>query len=180
MRSEQATIEKLEADIVALQQEMEELTEEHGGEGGLLEDAKNDKDKITKVSVAARLKEIKSDADAEEERKRLADYLALSEQEGAANVTLKAAQDRLTVEVFQQYGKLTEDEVKTLVVDDKWLATLAAGVQGELDRVSQTLTGRIRELAQRYAAPLPQLTDEVATLARRVEKHLRQMGAVWE
>ena len=59
-----------------------------------------------------------------------------------------------------------EDEIKTLVVDDKWLATLAAAVQGELDRVSQTLTGRIRQLAERYATPLPQLTGEVADARR--------------
>ncbi len=38
----------------------------------------------------------------------------------------------------------------------------SAAVQGELDRVSQTLTGRIGELAERYATPLPQLTDDVA------------------
>jgi len=78
--------------------------------------------------------------------------------------------------VFQQYAKLTEDDIKTLVVDDKWLATLAAAVQGELHRVSQTLTGRIRQLAERYAIPLPQLTGEVATLASRVEEHLKTMG----
>jgi len=52
-------------------------------------------------------------------------------------------------------------------------------VQGELDRVSQTLTGRIRQLAERYAAPLPKLNDEVAALAARVEGHLKKMGAVW-
>jgi len=72
--------------------------------------------------------------------------------------------------------KLTEDEIKALVVDDKWLAALAAAVQGELDRVSQTLTGRIRDLAERYATPLPHLTDEVATLAARVDEHLKKMG----
>jgi type I restriction enzyme M protein len=66
------------------------------------------------------------------------------------------------------------------VVDDKWMARLSASVQGELDRVSQTLTGRIRELAERYAAPLPELTDEVATLAARVEEHLKRMGAAWK
>jgi type I restriction enzyme M protein len=49
-------------------------------------------------------------------------------------------------------------------------------VQGELDRVSQTLTGRIRQLAERYATPLPELTDEVEALAKRVGKHLAQMG----
>ena len=78
-----------------------------------------------------------------------------------------------------KYPTLSEAEIKTLVVDDKWMARLAAAVQGELDRVSQTLTGRIRELAERYASPLPQLTDEVATLAARVEEHLKRMGATW-
>jgi type I restriction enzyme M protein len=57
---------------------------------------------------------------------------------------------------------------------------LSAAVQGELDRVSQTLTGRIRELAERYATPLPQLAVELATLAARVEGHLERMGASWK
>ena len=72
------------------------------------------------------------------------------------------------------------EEIKTLVVDDKWLATLATDVQSELDRVSQSLTSRIRQLAERYVVPLPQLTDDVAALTRRVEKHLRKMGATWQ
>ena len=75
---------------------------------------------------------------------------------------MKDAQKALEAKVAAKYAKLTEDEIKTLVVDDKWLATLAADVQSELDRVSQALTGRIRQLAERYATPLPQLTDEVA------------------
>ena len=62
------------------------------------------------------------------------------------------------------------------MVHDKWLATLAASVQGELDRVSQTLTGRIRQLAERYANPLPQLVDEVAQLSAKVDEHLKKMG----
>ena len=60
-------------------------------------------------------------------------------------------------------------------MDDKWLQTLAAAVQGELDRVSQTLTSRIRLLADRYAAPLPQIVDEVAALAAKVDAHLKKM-----
>ena len=66
------------------------------------------------------------------------------------------------------------------MVDDKWLATLAAAVQCELDRVSQALTGRIRQLAERYVTPLPQITTEVETLAARVDGHLKKMGAVWK
>ena len=87
-----------------------------------------------------------------------------------------AALDQLA---FEKYPQLTEADVKSLVIDDKWMARLAASVQGELDRVSQTLTGRIRELAERYATPLPQLTDEVAVLAARVGEHLKRMGAAW-
>jgi len=173
---EQAAIEKLETDIAALQQQMEELAEEHGGEGGLLEDAKSDKDKLTKASVAARLKDIKGDADSADERKLLAGYLALSEQEATASAALKAAQESVMDAVLQQYARLTEEDIKTLVVDDKWLATLAAAGQGELDRVSQTLTGRVRQLAERYATPLPELTGEVEALAARVAGHLAKMG----
>ena len=79
--------------------------------------------------------------------------------------------------LFTKYPALTEADIQTLVVDDKWLASIKAAVQGELDRVSQTLTGRIRQLAERYATPLPQLVDEVAALAARVDKHLKKMGA---
>ena len=57
---------------------------------------------------------------------------------------------------------------------------LSAAIQGELDRVSQTLTGRIRELADRYSTPLPQLNDEVATFSARVDAHLKRMGASWK
>ena len=173
---EQAAIETLEAEIAALEQELEEMTEEHGGEDGLLAEAKNDKDKITKASVAARLKEIKKDPDGDDERTVLQAYVKLADQVAEVGSKCKTAQEALTTKVAAKYPKLTEDEIKTLVVDDKWLATLAAAVQGELDRVSQTLTGRIRQLAERYASPLPQLTDEVEQLADKVAAHLQKMG----
>jgi type I restriction enzyme M protein len=177
--AEQAAIEKLDSEVAAIEQAMEEMAEEHSGEEGLLESAKSDKDKLTKASVAARLKEIKDDADAADERKVLNAYFALIEKEAVTSAKVKDAQEALLAKVAAQYGKLTEDEIKMLVVKDKWLAKLAAAVQGELDRVSQTLTGRIRELAERYATPLPQVIGEVATLAARVDEHLKKMGAVW-
>ena len=159
---------------------MEELDEEHGGEDGLLADAKNDKGKLTKASVKARLEEITDDKDAGDERKMLKDYLALIEKEAAANKKVKEAVKALDAKVAAKYAKLTKDEIKTLVVDDKWMGTLAAVVQAELDRVSQALTGRIRQLAERYATPLPKLiAGRSRTLAARVDEHLKKMGAVW-
>jgi type I restriction enzyme M protein len=159
---------------------MEEMAEEHGGEEGLLTDATNDKGKLTKASVTTQLKKIKDDPEAVEEVKALKDYLALVEREATTADKLSKAQELLTQKISAKYPNLTEDEMKTLVVDDKWLGTLAARVQGELDHVSQSLTGRIRELAERYATPVPRLADEASVLAVKVEGHLKKMGAVWK
>ncbi|MBK7313088.1 N-6 DNA methylase [Candidatus Aalborgicola defluviihabitans] len=176
---DQAAIAQREAARDAITRQMEELDEEHGGEGGLLEDAKNDKGKLTKVSAKARLADIKRDKDAADERKLLEGYLLLTEQETTASKAVKDATKALDAKVAAQYARLTLPDIQTLVVHDKWLAALAARVQGELDRVSQALTGRIRELTDRYATPLPQLTIDVAALSAKVEEHLKRMGATW-
>ncbi|MEQ1916138.1 MAG: N-6 DNA methylase, partial [Gallionella sp.] len=177
--TERAAIEQLEAGRDAISRQLEELDEEHGGEEGLLAEAKNEKGKLTKVTVAARLKEIKSvrtEPVEVQEQELLNAYLALIEQESAASKKVKEAQKLLDAKVAAQYAKLSTDDIKTLVVDDKWLTTLAADVQTELDRVSQALTGRIKQLAERYAEPLPQLANDVAALNAKVEAHLKQMG----
>jgi type I restriction enzyme M protein len=175
---EQSAIESLEAEAAAIVQSREEMAEEHGNEEGLLAEVKNEKGQITKAAVTARLKEINGDEELADELKVLKQYLALLEKESDADSRIKDAQKGLEAKIAAKYGNLTEEEIKTLVVDDKWLTTIAAAVQSELDRVSQALTGRIRQLAERYAIPLPQLTGEVATLAARVDDHLRKMGAV--
>lgn len=176
---DQAAIAQLEAARDAITRQMEELDEEHGSEGGLLEDAKNDKGKLTKVSAKARLADIKRDTGAADERKLLEAYLLLAEQEATASKAVKDATKALDAKVAAQYARLTLPDIQTLVVHDKWLAALAARVQGELDRVSQALTGRIRELTDRYATPLPQLTTEVEALSAKVQEHLKRMGATW-
>jgi len=178
--AERAEIEALEGEVSAIDQQIEEMREEHGGEGGLLEEIVDEKGKIPKKAVVARLTEIGAGAEDAEERKALENYAALLDKQADAKGRLKTAQDALEAKLAAKYGKLTETEIKTLVVDDKWLAQLAADVQSELDRVSQTLTGRIRQLADRYATPLPDLTKEVETLTARVEEHLKKMGAVWK
>ena len=103
-------------------------------------------------------------------------WLELSESEAALKCAVKEQEAALDKLAYEKYPTLGDGEIKTLVVDDKWMARLSAVVQGELERVSQTLTGRIRELAERYATPLPRIVDEVATLAARVEEHLAKMG----
>ena len=177
--AERDAIKELEAARDEISRQMEEMEEEHGGEDGLLSEGRNEKGKLTKVSVQARLKEIKDDPDADDERKMLKAYAALIEREATAGKKVREAQLALYSQVVAQYGKLNTKEIKTLVVDDKWLTAIAAGVQAELDRVSQILTGRIKTLAERYAFPMPRLTWEVESLSARVDEHLKKMGVAW-
>lgn len=179
-QGEHVAITDLESKLATIEQELDEKREEQSGEDGLLAEViegEGDKQKITVKGVKARLKEISKDLDYDDERQALQDYAALLDQQVTMKVQFKAAQEDLENKIAEKYPKLTESEIKTLVVDDKWLATIAAAVQGELDRVSQTLTGRIRQLAERYETPLPKLEESVAEFSARVEGHLNKMGA---
>jgi type I restriction enzyme M protein len=181
--AERDALAALETELAGIDQQLDEKREEQSGEEGLLAEViegEGEKQKITTKTLKARLKDIGRDPDYAEERQALDEYASLLDQQTDARARLKTAQDNLETKVGAKYPTLTEADIKTLVVDDKWLATIAAAVQGELDRVSQTLTGRIRQLAERYATPLPTLVDDVETLSARVDEHLKKMGAVWK
>lgn len=173
--AEQDALDAKQAELEAASSQLAELEEEHSGE----DMAFSGFDKINAAEVKSRIKEIGLDADAKDELAVLKAWLKLSEQESTLKKTVKALDVRLDQLAHDHYAKLSVDEIKTLVIEDKWLARLAAELQGELDRVGQTLTRRIRELAERYAVPLPQLVDEVAALSAKVEEHLKRMGVVW-
>lgn len=81
--------------------------------------------------------------------------------------------------VFKHYPTLDEAAIKTLVVQDKWLATLQAGIKAEIERITQQLASRVKELEERYAEPLPALEAAVEALSEKVAGHLRAMGLEW-
>ena len=179
-KAEQKTIEKLEADRDDVTLQMEEMAEEHGGDEGLLNDVTNDKGKIIKAAVQQRVKEIKDDDESADELEILKQYLKLLEQEAEINKKIREAQSALVRKLLDKYKALSVDEIKTLVVEDKWLAKLEQDLQTEIQRVSQRLTGRIKELAERYNSTLPQLSAEVDELEKKVDAHLDIMGYSWK
>jgi type I restriction enzyme M protein len=180
--AERDALAALELELASLEQQLEEKREEQSGEDGLLAEViegEGDKQKITVAKLKARLKEIGKDADYAEERAALKAYAALLDTLTESKAKLKAAQTALEAKLAAKYPTLSEDDCKSLAIDAKWLPTIQAAVQGELDRVSHSLTGRIRQLAERYETPLPEIEAELATLSSRVEEHLRQMGEMW-
>ncbi len=172
---EQTALNDLQAELESLGAQVTELEEEHGGEEGLFAEL----DKINKGEVTKRLKEIKGGPEAKDEAKALNDWLALNKNEAAKKKSIKEADGALDAAAFAKYPSLNEDEVKTLVVEDKWLATLASAVSGEMDRISQALTQRVKELAERYETPLPQAAAKVTELEEKVNQHLEKMGFSW-
>ena len=173
--AEQDTITKLEAELEGVAAQMTEMEEEHGGEEG----AFSVLEKVNKASVTARLKEIKGDKDATEEAEVLNAWLKLSDQEAELKRTLKEAEADLDAKAYAKYPTLTEAEVQMLVVDDKWLAALDAAIHGEMDRISQALAQRLKELAERYETPMPQHVSRVAELERSPNRRLERMGFSW-
>jgi type I restriction enzyme M protein len=176
---EQAAVEALQTKQEAAAQALEEFVEEHSGEEGLLAEATNDKGTVTKGGAKDRLKAIDGEAESDEERDVLERCLALIDAESDANKAVKEAQAALDEKVLARYGKLTEEEIKTLVVEDKWLASLRAAIDGEVQRVTQQLAGRVKDLDERYARPLPVLEREVEAFSAKVDGHLRKMGLAW-
>jgi type I restriction enzyme M protein len=173
---DQEAIDQLEAELDSLSAKLDELEEEHGGEEGAFADL----DKINKACVTAQLKEIKGDKDAKEEVAALKAWLKLKGQEADVKKHLKDAEAALDEAAHDKYPELSEKEVKSLVVDDKWMAALDEKIHGEMDRVSQELTRRVKELAERYGTPLPQMTDRVDELVAKVNRHLVTMGFAWK
>ncbi len=178
-RIESDIIEKLEADREAIRQQITELEEEHGGEEGLFADAKNDQDKVSKTGVQKRLKEIKGDDDYAGEIEILEKYLKLSEAEADIGKKIKDASVELDKKVAARYKTLTVDEIKGLVVDDKWMTTIESMIKNEVERISQRLSQRIIALDERYETPLPRLTNNVTDLENKVNEHLQKMGFTW-
>jgi len=174
--NDQAALDQLTTELEVVTAKLAELEEEHSGEDGAFAEL----DKVNKASVVSRLKEIKADAESRDGTDVLNEWLKLNADESDLKRRAKDAEAELDAKAYAHYPKLTEAEIKTLVVDEKWLTAMKTAVDGEMDRVNQQLTQRVRALAERYETPLPRVASRVAELETKVERHLNIMGFAWK
>ena len=172
---EQEAITNLEVELETVTSRMTELEEEHGGDEGFFSEL----EKVTKANVVARLQEIEGDSEAKDEAAVLDEWLKLATEGADLNKKLKDAETDLDAKAYKKYPRLTEQETKILVIDDKWLAALYAAIHGEMDHISQALTERVRELAERYYTPIPQMVNRISELETTIRHHLETMGYSW-
>ena len=176
---EQLAVQIKQAELELTQIEITEITEEHTADEGLLIDATNDSNKITKATATKLLKEIKKDPTEKETVVLLEKVLLLLEKETLLKKEIKVLEIKLDEQTLKKYYELTQADVKTLVVDDKWLTALKARIQTEIDAISQRLTGRVKELAERYENTLDELNKSTQEQELKVTAHLQKMGLVW-
>ena len=177
--NEKAQIEELKQKQETDAQTMEELEQEHAVDDGLLDEARSDAGNVTKGELTRRMKEIKGDPDFAEEYELMNKYKSAYNNEKKAKKMVKEAEKKLDKQVIDKYPQLSEDEVKTLVVDDKWLPVIKGKIDGEVEAISRSLTQRVNELAGRYDKAVLEIDEEVDELEARVQSHLEAMGVVW-
>ena len=172
---EQARVDNLAGASEEATRAIEEYTDEHAVEDGLLADAMDD-GKVTKALVTARLKDAKGEGAEFEELKALQHLINLYAVEAAAKKDAKEAQIKLDLATLRKYGQLCEDEVKQLILDDKWSATIAQRITNEAQALTLALVSRIKELGERYDTTFADLEAEVDQLGSKVAEHLADMG----
>lgn len=180
LHDQKAAMQEMESELESLQAKITEYEEEHGGDEGILSDATNDKGKFTKTTVTQYMREIKGDPDERETYRLLDEIKELFDRDSDLKKSIKQAEADLDITTLKQYNKLTEQDVRSLVIDDKWLVSIQSDIQSEIDSISQRLTSRIKELAERYEHTMTELDHEVSVLEDKVSAHLQKMGLVWK
>lgn len=169
----QQAVDDAQAKAEELGREIEELVEEHAVEGGLLADALTEAGKLTAASIKARQKSGEAEP---EEAKLLKQVAKLMTAETAAKKAVKEAEEALTEATLKQYPELTEEEIRALVVDDKWLNDIADLIEAEIEARTEQMTARVRVLTERYGHTLPEIDDNYIDVSKRVSAHLNAMG----
>ena len=131
--------------------------------------------KMTDANIKKRIKALYKKADAEE-LAVLQKYLKLKEDISFVKRTIKNLKYDLLTALLVKYAALSEEDIKRLVIEKKWFATLSAQLDSEMQRISQQLTSKVSALAERYTQTLPEIDDEIADLEAKVAEHLKQMG----
>ena len=177
--TDKAALERAEIALDKATRDLENFIDEHGIEGGLIEDVVNEKNKVTKAAVAAQLKALRGAAERRDELAATKEVGELVASDAAAKTAVSGARRQLDTRTLARYATLSEDEIKELVIDDKWLTAIRAAVGKDVQLAAHRLAVRCEELTRRYGTTLPELEEQVRDLESRVHSSItRILGRV--
>lgn len=95
----------------------------------------------------------------------------------ALGMEIKAAQKALDDLVLKKFQSLTDEEIKHLLFDRKWMPRLRADINGEIDRILNNYVSRVITIAKRYEHTLGEIEDKTAQSKEAVRQALGRMGS---
>ena len=173
--SDQAKIDDLTAAAEETSRAVEDYIEERSGEDSPLAEAMED-DKISKALAIDRLKVARYEGSDPDEITSLDNLINLYNAEAVAKKAVKEAQAALDLATLKQYSTLTEDDAKTIVLEDKWHSTVAGRIASETETLTLDLVARLQELGDRYTDTPGSIIAELEQLEAKVAGHLTEMG----
>ena len=168
-------LDTLRGQLDEVSAKLEELAEENGGEDGLFAQL----DDLKKATISARIKAIKKDPAVKEELAALKEYMSLLDAESNYKKAIKQAEADLDTKLEKKYPQLTLEEIRHLLVEEKWFAAIYSGIDAIHEAVSHHLSARVTQLVERYEYTLKECEDEVDQYEAKVKSHLERMGFVW-
>lgn len=103
-------------------------------------------------------------------------YLSIYTEKKEKASNEKSLVAALTKLILAKFDALTEEVIRSLVINDKWKATIMQRAEAELVRVNQNMRSDVLSLVNRYAHPLPEIDNRVNELRDKVNAHLASMG----
>lgn len=164
-KDEHDAVLKAEERVATLNSEIEQMEEEYP-------DTLDD----TAAGLKKTLKNLEKNAPDDEDITVIREYFSLSDQLKEAKKLAKVAVDMLTALVVKKYPELSENEIKDMVVNDKWHTFIVGQAIDEAMRVTFTIEEQVAALADRYARRLSDIDTSVRSLEDRVNSHLAKMG----
>lgn len=170
-------ISELSSSIESLQQEMSDLVESNTEVFRFNDDDEEDKPVNVKIAdVKKAIKNAKTDGTTNEDLEILKLWESTYTKKEGYVSQWKQKRTALTEAIVAKYANLTEDEIKTLVVERKWLASVVGGCEALMQNVTHQIASDVTTLAERYEVTLGATESKVNDLEQEVLRSLKEMG----
>ncbi|GAA9463794.1 type I restriction-modification system subunit M [Helicobacter pylori] len=160
-------LEELENALNEKEANFEEFIEEHSNEEGLFYELK--------INESVLKKELKNATDSED-KKILKTALEWLEAKNKALKMKNKAYEELELKAFHQYKNLELDEIKDLIIKDKWLNSLKNALENKILKRINAFISALNEIIQTYSNSLLELDKEVKESESKVLEHLKDLG----
>ncbi len=162
-------LEELENALNEKEANFEEFIEEHSSEEGLFYELR--------INESVLKKELKNATDLED-KEILKTALELLEAKNKALKMKNKAYEDLELKAFRQYKNLKLDEIKDLIIQDKWLKSLKNALENKILKRINAFTSALNGIIQTYSNSLLELDKEVKESESKVLEHLKDLGIV--